>query len=166
LALQVVDVKEKHLKIRIEQCLALAKASNCPRAKFGSLLVDPDRNVILMDGYNGGPRGGGELCGGEVCLRDTENVVSGTRVEVGCHHAEMNVICNAAANGVPTKNAWLIVTGEPCMMCAKLIHHAGVTRVIVVDGGFGGANGMDYLNSHGVVVQMTDGPKDPRGDLT
>jgi dCMP deaminase len=162
----VVDVKEKHLKIRIEQCLALAKASNCPRAKFGSLLVDPDRNVILMDGYNGGPRGGGELCGGEVCLRDTENVVSGTRVEVGCHHAEMNVICNAAANGVPTKNAWLIVTGEPCMMCAKLIHHAGVTRVIVVDGGFGGANGMDYLNSHGVVVQMTDGPKDPRGDLT
>ncbi len=162
----MVDVKEKHLKIRIEQCLALAKASNCPRAKFGSLLVDPDRNVILMDGYNGGPRGGGELCGGEVCLRDTENVVSGTRVEVGCHHAEMNVICNAAANGVPTKNAWLIVTGEPCMMCAKLIHHAGVTRVIVVDGGFGGANGMDYLNSHGVVVQMTDGPKDPRGDLT
>jgi len=159
-------VKEKHLKIRIEQCLALAKASNCPRAKFGSLLVDPDRNVILMDGYNGGPRGGGELCGGDVCLRDTENVVSGTRVEVGCHHAEMNVICNAAANGVPTKNAWLIVTGEPCMMCAKLIHHAGVTRVIIVDGGFGGANGVDYLNSHGVVVQMTDGPKDPRGDLT
>ena len=159
-------MKEKHLKIRIEQCLALAKASNCPRAKFGSLLVDPDRNVILMDGYNGGPRGGGELCGGDVCLRDTENVVSGTRVEVGCHHAEMNVICNAAANGVPTKNAWLIVTGEPCMMCAKLIHHAGVTRVIIVDGGFGGANGVDYLNSHGVVVQMTDGPKDPRGDLT
>ena len=111
-----------------------------------------------MDGYNGGPRGGGELCGGEVCLRDTENVVSGTRVEVGCHHAEMNVICNAAANGVPTKNAWLIVTGEPCMMCAKLIHHAGVTRVIVVDGGFGGVNGVDYLISHGVVVQMTEGP--------
>ena len=161
----MVDVKETHLKIRIEQCLALAKASNCPRAKFGSLLVDPDRNVILMDGYNGGPRGGGDLCGGDVCLRDTEKVVSGTRVEVGCHHAEMNVICNAAANGVPTKNAWLIVTGEPCMMCAKLIHHSGVSRVIVVDGGFGGANGVDYLENHGVIVQRTDGPKDPRGDL-
>ena len=161
----MVDVKEKHLKIRIEQCLTLAKASNCPRAKFGSLLVDPDRNVILMDGYNGGPRGGGDLCGGDVCLRDTEKVVSGTRVEVGCHHAEMNVICNAAANGVPTKNAWLIVTGEPCMMCAKLIHHSGVSRVIVVDGGFGGANGVGYLENHGVKVQRTDGPKDPRGDL-
>ena len=158
-------MKEKHLRIRIEQCLALAKASNCPRAKFGALLVDPTRNVILMDGYNGGPRGGGDLCGGDICLRDTEQVLSGTRVEVGCHHAEMNVVCNAAANGVSTKGAWMIVTGEPCMMCAKLIHHSGISQVIVVDGGFGGANGIDYLEQHGVMVQRTEGPKDPRGNL-
>ena len=162
---QVVEMKDKHLRIRIEQCLALSKASNCPRAKFGALLVDPDRNVILMDGYNGGPRGGGELCGGDVCLRDELEIESGTRIEIGCHHAEMNLICNSAANGVPTKGAWLIVTGEPCMMCSKLIHHAGITRVIVVDGGFGGQNGVDYLEQHGVIVQLTEGPQDPRGVL-
>jgi len=155
-------MQDKHLKIRIEQCLALAKASNCPRRTFGALLLDSDRNVILMDGYNGGPRGGGELCGGDECLRDTNNVVSGTRVEIGCHHAEMNVICNAAANGVATKNAWLIVTGEPCIMCAKLIHHAGIIRVIVVDGGYGGANGVTYLEDHGVEIQKVEGPRDPR----
>ena len=51
-------MKDKHIRIRIEQCLALAKASNCPRRKFGALLLDPTRNVVLMDGYNGGPRGG------------------------------------------------------------------------------------------------------------
>ena len=51
------NMKGKHLAIRIEQCLALSKASNCPRRKFGALLVDPERNVVLMDGYNGGPRG-------------------------------------------------------------------------------------------------------------
>ena len=72
-------MKDKHVAIRIEQCLALAKASNCPRRKFGALLLDPARNVVLMDGYNGGPRGGGELCGGQVCLRDTMGVPSGTR---------------------------------------------------------------------------------------
>ena len=126
-------MKEKHLAIRIQQCLALAEASNCPRRTFGALLVDPQRNVVLMDGYNGGPRGGGRLCGGEDCLRDTMNIESGTRVEIGCHHAEMNIICNAAANGVPTNNAWLIVS-EPCMMCAKLIHHAGIERVVIVMG--------------------------------
>lgn len=155
-------MKDKHVAIRIEQCLALAKASNCPRRKFGALLVDPDRNVILMDGYNGGPRGGGRLCGGETCLRDDLGVRSGERMEVGCHHAEMNVICNAAANGVPTRGAWLIVTGEPCAMCAKMIHHSGISRVLVVEGGYLGENGVRYLRDHGVEVQAVTGPRDPR----
>ena len=155
-------MKDKHIRIRIEQCLALAKASNCPRRKFGALLLDPQQNVILMDGYNGGPRGGGHLCGGDVCLRDTQKVQSGTRMEVGCHHAEMNVVCNAAANGVRCRGAWLIVTGEPCLLCAKLIHHAGIQRVYVVDGGYAGANGVDYLSRHGVLVTPVEGPQDPR----
>ena len=155
-------MKEKHIAIRIEQCLALAKASNCPRRKFGALLLDPERNVILMDGYNGGPRGGGRLCGGEACLRETMGVPSGTRMEIGCHHAEMNVICNAAANGVPTRGAWLIVTGEPCLMCAKALHHAGIQQVIVVKGGYMGENGVEYLTAHGVQVRQVEGPQDPR----
>lgn len=155
-------MKEKHIRIRIEQCLALAKASNCTRRKFGAILVDPTRNVVLMDGYNGGPRGGGELCGGDVCLRDAMNVPSGTRMELGCHHAEMNVICNAAAGGVPTRGAWLIVTGEPCLMCAKMIHHSGITKVIIVRGGYAGENGCGYLLDHGVLVEQVEGPQDPR----
>ena len=155
-------MKEKHLRIRIEQCLTLARASNCPRRKFGALLLDPTRNVVLMDGYNGGPRGGGDLCHGDECLRDTMAIESGTRMEIGCHHAEMNVICNAAAGGVATRDAWIIVTGEPCILCAKLIHHAGILRVIVVSGGYSGANGIDYLQDHGVAVQTTEGPRDPR----
>jgi dCMP deaminase len=155
-------VKEKHIRIRIEQCLALAKASNCPRRKFGALLLDPERNVTLMDGYNGGPRGGGDLCGGDTCLRDELEIPSGTRMELGCHHAEMNVICNAAANGVSTRDAWLLVTGEPCLLCAKLIHHAGIQRVLVVAGGYMGENGCDYLREHGVEVEQVDGPPDPR----
>lgn len=159
-------MKEKHIRIRINQCLALAEASNCPRRKFGALLLDPARNVILMDGYNGGPRGGGHLCGGETCLRDDMKVPSGTRLEIGCHHAEMNVICNAAASGVPTRNAWLIVTGEPCLMCSKLIHHAGIERVLIVAGGYAGENGIEYLKTHGVAVQVVDGPQDPRLAVT
>lgn len=155
-------VKSKHVAIRVAQCLALAEASNCPRRKFGALLLDPDRNVILMDGYNGGPRGGGELCGDTVCWRSTLEIPSGTRVEVGCHHAEMNVICNAAANGIACKGAWMIVTGEPCPMCAKLIHHAGIVRVLVVEGGFAGENGLEYLQTHGVEIEVVSGPKDPR----
>ncbi len=155
-------MKDKHIRIRVQQCLVLAEASNCPRRKFGALLLDPVRNVILVDGYNGGPRGGGRLCGGETCLRDVQGVTSGTRMEIGCHHAEMNVICNAAAGGIACRGAWLINTGEPCMMCAKLIHHAGIVRVLVIQGGYAGENGLEYLERHGVEVLRLDGPQDPR----
>lgn len=156
-------MKTKHLNIRVEQCLALSKASNCPRRKFGSLLLDPVRNVILMDGYNGGPRGGGDLCGGEVCDRDIDSIESGTHMEIGCHHAEMNVICNAAANGVACRGTWLICTGEPCLMCAKMIHHAGIVKVFVVAGGYLSPDkGLEYLGDHEVEVEFIDGPKDPR----
>lgn len=218
-------MKQKHLDIRIEQCLALSKASNCPRRKFGALLLDPIRNVVLMDGYNGAPRGGGELCGGHFCERDGlkredfelkdgcepwmprggsrptldvyvkghkvhhfvkhpipsgrspeklanewidemiekyPSIKSGTHMEKGCHHAEMNVICNSAASGVKTDGAWIIVTGEPCILCSKLIHHAGIAKVIVVDGGYVGENGLEYLNKNGIAVEKVIGPVDPR----
>lgn len=235
-------MKPKHVEARIKQCLAIAECSPCPRRKFGALLLDPARNVILMDGYNGGPRGGGDICGGHRCLRDgllpddvvvtdfngnavgtsaytqgtgiddddayvrvrdlfvldkgagdsvgpkayalgmwlcdaesvrnrllAENppIKSGTRYEIGCHHAEMNVITNAAARGVATDGAWLIVTGEPCILCAKLIHHAGITKVICVKGGFlGGDDGPKYLRAHGVEVEYVNGQVDPRSVQT
>lgn len=235
-------MKDKHLKARIDQCLILASCSPCPRRKFGAMLIDPVRNVVLMDGYNGGPRGGGELCGGVFCERNglkredfeirktslmkfgltgsrgqihfveifingvsahkityepkTEKILkelgelrpeiktltsdeeaeqwiedmiakypgvkSGTHMERGCHHAEMNVICNCAASGVKSAGAWLIVTGEPCLMCAKMIHHAGIAKVLLIDGGYSGENGLEYLRTHGVLIELVDGPKDPR----
>lgn len=224
-------MKDKHLDIRIRQCLVLAESSGCPRRKFGAVLIDPERNVVLADGYNGGPRGatGGPLCRGSWCERDgltldqvhlhferasahwrtnskwvvtTENhcaddsskilwekdnapgaeqegnqfraqlvaahppVQSGTRMELGCHHAESNVVANAAANGVSTRGAWLIVTGEPCAMCARLLHHAGVVCVVVVKGGYaGGDAGVQYLQRAGVRIIYRDGPQDPRSEF-
>ncbi len=197
----------KHVKVRIEQCRLLASASNCDRLKVGALLVDPVRNVVLMDGYNGGPRGGGRLCGGERCLRDglgegdvrvtsdpdyswCSNVTvqgkhvlgpvshtdahlmsyeilhanppipSGTRYEIGCHHAEANVIANAAARGVSTDGAWLFVTHGPCVPCAKLIHHAGIKRVMITNSGARGPEGEQYLLANGVEVEVIEEPEE------
>jgi len=149
-------VREKHLKLRLRQCVLLAEASSCVRRKFGALLLDPERNVLLMDGYNGGPRGGSGLCGPGACSRDEGGIASGTAVEIGCHHAEMNVICNAAANGVSTRGAWLLITGEPCMMCAKLIHHAGISCVVVISNGYSTKEGVVYLLQHGIEVKEVD----------
>jgi dCMP deaminase len=65
----------------------------------------------------------------------------------------MNVICNAAAAGVSTNGAWLIVQCEPCLMCAKLIHHAGISKVIVTEQKYKG-DGMEYLSENKVQVEV------------
>ena len=147
-------LKEKYIQTRIEQCLVLSKQSTCPRRKIAAVIIDPESNTVIADGYNGPPRGAGELCGGESCDRDTEGVVSGTSLEIGCHHAELNAILNAARVGSVTAGKHMVVTAEPCLMCAKAIHHAGILAVYLVSGGYSGAarTGVTYLREHNVEV--------------
>lgn len=168
-------MNSRHLDMRVKQCFALATLSPCPRRKYGAVAIDPVENVILSEGFNGGPRGGARLCGTETtCRRDgvpmasppngqirmVDPIPSGTRYEIGCAHAEMNVVCNAARVGHSLKGAWLICTGIPCLGCAKLIHHSGVAKVITIKGGYAGENGASYLREHGVVVEEVDPPTD------
>ncbi len=156
MGLKQFRMNEKHIRNRIEQCLKLMELSPCPRRKFGSLLLDPENNIVLSDGWNGAPRGNEKLCGGDKCSRDELKIPSGTRLEIGCHHSEMNTICNASRIGRSTNKMWLICTGEPCLMCSKLIHHAGIIKIIVIRGGYAVNDGVEYLKAHGVEVDLVD----------
>jgi dCMP deaminase len=74
-------------------------------------------------------------------------------MEVGCHHAEMNAIANAAARGTATDGAWMFTSVEPCVMCAKMMHHAGIARVLCIESSYkGGSSGSNYLRGHGIEV--------------
>lgn len=148
-------MKEKHIAAHLSVCEVQASLSPCPRRKVGAVLVDPVRNTILSTGYNGTPRGApGPLCGGACCDRDVRSIPSGTHMEVGCHHAEMNAIANAAARGTATDGAWMFTSVEPCAMCAKMMHHAGISRVLCIENSYaGGSDGTVYLRQHGVEVE-------------
>jgi dCMP deaminase len=146
-------VAYKHIIMRLRQATVVAESSPCPRARVGAVLFMPETWEVVADGYNGPPRGGGELCGGDVCTRDEAKVESGTRCEVGCAHAEFNAVANAARRGASTYGSWCAVTHPPCLMCAKLLHHAGVARVIVKDLRVYGGEGVAYLEQHGVYVE-------------
>ena len=145
-------MKTKYISTRLEQCEVLSKQSTCPRRKIAAMIIGPESNTIVADGYNGPPRGGGNLCGGAHCERDTQKIKSGTHMEVGCHHAEMNAILNAARRGTPTLNTEMIVTAEPCNMCARAIHHAGITTVYALRGQYTEQSGIKYLLANGVSV--------------
>lgn len=141
----------KHVLFRITHARHLEQMSPCTRATVGAVIFDPTTYTIISDGYNGGPRGAGPLCGGEDCVRDRLKIASGTRCEVGCHHAEFNACANAASAGAATRDAHMAVTCEPCLMCAKLIHHAQIRHVYYLPRGYD-ASGVEYLRAHGVDV--------------
>ena len=144
-------MKDKFLKFRIAQCLQLASLSPCTRRQFGAVIVNPSSNSILAEGYNGTPRGHKhDLCGTNSCLRDC--VQSGTRLEVGCHHAEANALMNALRNHADIRGSIMIVSGEPCLMCAKLIHHSGIEKVYTIQGSYSAVDGVDYLKENNVAV--------------
>ena len=89
----------------------------------------------------------------EKLVQENPPVPSGTSLEKGCHHAESNCISNACRRGAATDGCWLIVSGSCCLMCAKLIHHAGVAKVVVIAGQYSTENGMEYLKQHGVSIK-------------
>jgi dCMP deaminase len=148
-------VKIKHLRYWLAQTTALAELSECSRRKFGAIIIDPESNVALVNGYNGAARGGQRRCGGNVeCARDAQGCESGTRLEIGCNHAEANAIANASRTGISTLKKWLIVNGEPCLACAKLIHQAGISKVICVRGGYSTCEGVEYLERYTTVHRV------------
>ena len=69
------------------------------------------------------------------CLRRRLNIPSGTRQEL-CYavHAEQNAVIQAARIGVALSGATLYCTHQPCVICAKIIINAGITRVVFAEG--------------------------------
>ena len=145
-------MKPKHMRRFMKQCLSLADYSPCPRAKFGAIIVDPVANRNLSEGWNGSPKGDYDLCGDTVCLRNSNEIQSGTQTEIGCHHAEANALMNACAEGVSTKGKWIFVNGSPCLSCAKLIHHADISCVVRIPDERT-SDGVEYLTEHGVKIK-------------
>ena len=116
----------------LEMAQVAAKRSTCLRRQVGAVLVKDRR--LLATGYNGAPQ---KLkhCGEIGCLRETMGIPSGERHEL-CRglHAEQNAIIQAALHGVSTKGSTLYCTNHPCVICAKMIINAGISRVVIRDG--------------------------------
>ncbi len=106
-----------------------SKRSSCLRRQVGAVIVKD--NQVLSTGYNGAPKGLANCSDLNECLREKLGIPSGERHEL-CRavHAENNAITQCAVNGVSCKGGTLYVTASPCIMCAKQIINAGITRIV------------------------------------
>lgn len=106
----------------------VATRSTCIRHNVGAVIIREKR--IISTGYNGAPHGLPH-CLDVGCIREKENIPSGTRTErCMAVHAEINAIIQAALHGISTKDASLYCTHQPCSSCAKAIINAGIISVI------------------------------------
>lgn len=107
----------------------VAERSTCLRHHMGAVAVK-DKH-ILTTGYNGAPAGVKD-CLELGCLRDAQNIPSGTRTEI-CRaiHAEQNVIIQAALHGISLEGCTIYCTHTPCVLCAKMMINARVKRVVI-----------------------------------
>lgn len=123
----------------MRMALEWAKLSHCKRKQVGALIVKD--KMIISDGYNGTPSGFENQC------EDEEGYTKWYVL-----HAEANAILKVASSTQACKGATLYITMSPCKECSKLIHQAGITRVVyyIV---YKDNSGVGFLEKAGVVLE-------------
>lgn len=107
----------KYDKAYLKMALEWSKLSYCKRRQVGALIVKD--KMIISDGYNGTPTGFENLC------EDEDNTTKWYVL-----HAEANAIMKVASSTQSCKGSTLYITMSPCQQCSKLIHQAGIVRVV------------------------------------
>ncbi|PKP27044.1 MAG: CMP deaminase [Bacteroidetes bacterium HGW-Bacteroidetes-2] len=115
------------------------KLSHCKRKQVGAIIVKD--KMIISDGYNGTPSGFENFC---------EDEAGYTKWYV--LHAEANAILKVASSTQSCKGATLYITMSPCKECSKLIHQAGIVRV-VYHFAYKDHLGLDFLEKAGVQLE-------------
>ena len=136
------EKQKRYDKAYMKMAQTWGELSHCERKKVGPLIVK-DR-MIISDGYNGTPSGFENDC-------EDENHYTKWYVL----HAEANAILKVAASAQSCEGATLYITLSPCRECSKLIHQAGIKRV-VYSVEYKDRSGLDFLEKAGVILTQLD----------
>ncbi len=115
------------------------KLSHCKRKQVGAIIVKG--RMIISDGYNGTPTGFENVC-------EDENGYTKWYVL----HAEANAILKVAGSTQSCQGATLYITLSPCRECSKLVHQAGIKRV-VYQNAYKDDSGLQFLAKAGVQLK-------------
>jgi|TARA_B110000444_G_C18650427_1_gene505780 dCMP deaminase len=98
--------------------------------------------MIISDGYNGTPSGFENIC------EDDDGFTKWYVL-----HAEANAILKVANSTQSCTGATLYLTMSPCSNCSKLIHQAGIARVVYALE-YKDLSGIEFLNKAGVDTEL------------
>lgn len=120
-----MNMSERISKERYWMNLAEASStrSQDTETKVGGILIKNDTGMVIATGHNGFVRSA------------PDGILPTTRPDKYKFmvHAEENIICHTARNGIAVDNCTLIITLSPCQKCLRLMWQAGITQVICRD---------------------------------
>ncbi len=135
----MVPSKQKKYDIAyLRMAIEWSKLSYCERRQVGALIVKD--KMIISDGYNGTPTGFENFC---------EDEAGYTKWYV--LHAEANAILKVASSTQSANGATLYITMSPCRECSKLIHQAGIKRLVYFEK-YKDDSGIKFLKKAGVTI--------------
>jgi dCMP deaminase len=141
----MADLKtEKYDAAYLRMAAEWSKLSHCKRRQVGALIVKG--RSIISDGYNGTPSGFENFC------EDEEGYTKWYVL-----HAEANAILKVASTTQSCEGATLYLTMSPCKECSKLIHQAGIRRVVYASE-YKDPSGLEFLRKAGVAVVLAPLP--------
>ena len=136
------DKQIRYDKTYLKMAKVWAELSHCKRKKVGAIIVK--NNMIISDGFNGTPSGF------DNCCEDEEGKTLWYVL-----HAEANAITKVAKSTHDAKGATLYITLSPCKECSKLVHQAGIKRVVYINQ-YKDDSGLHFLREAGVEVQQIE----------
>ena len=134
-----MDKQSRYDIAYLEMAYRWGQLSYCKRKKVGALIVK--NKMIISDGYNGTPSGFENVC---------EDEAHYTKWYV--LHAEANDILKVSSSNQSCRGATLYITLSPCRECSKLIHQAGIVRVVYAVP-YKDASGLKFLQKAGVELK-------------
>ena len=130
--------QEKYDQAYLRMAVEWAKLSHCTKKQVGAIIVK--NKMIISDGYNGTPSNF------DNCCEDNNG-----KTHWYVLHAEANAILKTAKSTHNCSNATLYLTMSPCKDCSKLIHQAGITRLVYMNK-YKDVSGIEFLLKAGVKV--------------
>lgn len=118
-----MDISLKKIKSYIRRAEIVAENSPDEQTKVGSVLISSRTLSVISEGYNGFIRGANDAALPKTRPGKYEYII----------HAEANLICNAARNGVDMNECFIVQTHSPCVNCARLLFQAGIDVIYFKD---------------------------------
>ena len=133
-----MEKQKRYDNAYMKMALEWAKLSHCKRKQVGALIVK--NRMIISDGYNGTPSGF------DNCCEDNDGETHWYVL-----HAEANAILKIAGSNHDCSSSTLYLTMSPCKECSKLVHQAGIKRLVYLNS-YKDTSGLEFLENAGVEI--------------